>query len=161
MRVVPHDRLRRLIQEAHARPRKRLNLNIHPELADPVQRLFNAITPGSYVRPHRHAAGRWELFVILQGRAVVLCFDGGGTVTGRAELSPGGPHVAVEIGGATWHTVAALDRETLLLEVKPGPYHPIHDKDFAPWAPAEGEEGADALERRYRTARVGDRLTAG
>jgi len=158
MQIFTRDRLRGLLSVAHRRPRRRINLNIHPELADPVQRLFNAIAPGSYIRPHRHDPGRWELFVALGGRAVVLCFDDSGTVTERAEISPDGPALAVEIGGGVWHTVAALGGDTLLLEVKPGPYHPLRDKDFAPWAPAEAEEGAAALERRYRTARVGERL---
>ncbi len=28
--------------------------------------------------------------------------------------------------------------ETVLFEVKPGPFDPKTDKEFAPWAPAEG-----------------------
>jgi hypothetical protein len=29
-------------------------------------------------------------------------------------------------------------------EVKPGPYSAANDKDFAPWAPMEGDAGAGA-----------------
>ena len=160
MRTFSRQRLDDLLEQAARRPRRRLNLNLHPELTDPVQRLFNAIAPGSYVRPHRHDPSRWELFVVFSGRAVVLSFDDDGIVTGRAELSPDGPELAVEIAGGVGHTVAALGEETLLLEVKPGPYHALSDKDFAPWAPAEDEPASATLERRYRTAQVGERLTA-
>jgi len=133
-----------------------MNLNVHPELADPVQRLFNALEPGSYVRPHRHAPGRWELFLILRGRAVVLELEDGGRVAARCELGPGGPCLAVELEGGVWHTVAALEPGTLLFEVKPGPYTPLDDKDFAPWAPPEGEPAAAALEEWFRRARPGE-----
>ncbi len=158
MKVFPVNRLTRLALEAREHERGRVNLNIHEDLADPVQRFFNAMEPGTYVRPHRHAPGRWELFVALMGRAVVLSFDQVGAVTARTEISPEGPAAAVEIEGGAWHTVAALAAGTVVLEVKPGPYHPIEDKDFAPWAPPEGKPGTAAVERWYHTADVHQRL---
>ena len=54
-------------------PRLRANHNIHPVLEDPVQRFFNAMQPGTYVRPHRHSTPpRWELFVVLRGALALL-----------------------------------------------------------------------------------------
>ena len=48
-----------------------------------------------------------------------------------------------------------LEPDTVVFEVKPGPYQPTSDKDFAPWAPAEGGPDAPAyladLEARFRT----------
>ena len=40
-----------LSAEAIRLPRRRKNLNVHPVLEDPVQRLFNALEPGTYARP--------------------------------------------------------------------------------------------------------------
>ena len=62
-----------LSARAAASPRRRANHNLHPELADPVQRFLNAMEPGTYVRPHRHMAPepKWELFVVLDGEVVV------------------------------------------------------------------------------------------
>ncbi len=156
MRTFAEDVVGNLQEAARSRERLRLNLNVHPRLDDPVQRLFNAMEPGTYVRPHRHAPDRWELFLILRGRAAVLEMDDHGTVTGRCDLAPAGASVAVEIPGGSWHTVVALDGGTLLFEVKPGPYAPLTDKDFAPWAPPEGAPGAAAFEVWLRRARVGD-----
>jgi len=134
------EALDELVRRAARSRRGRLNHNLHPTLEDPVQRFFNCLEPGSYVRPHRHTAPpRWETFVGLRGRAVVLEFDDVGRVTARCEISPEGPAVAVEIAGETWHTVAALRPGTTLFELKPGPYSPVADKDFAGWAPAEGD----------------------
>lgn len=152
MRIISADELAGLAARAGTATRGRTNLKLHPELSDPVQRFFNAISPGSYVRPHRHGAGRWETFVGIRGRAVMLTFDDGGTVLERAELAPAGPAVAAEVAGGVWHTVVALEEGTVLLELKPGPYHPIADKDFARWAPAEGDPGAAAALARWLAA---------
>ena len=45
-----------------------------------------------------------------------------------------------------YHTLAALKPDTVIYEVKAGPYKDSIDKSFAPWAPAEGTvEGQDYL----------------
>jgi cupin fold WbuC family metalloprotein len=137
--------------------RKRTHYNLHPELDDPVQRLVIAIEPGSYIRPHRHPEkGKWELFIVLKGAAVMLVFDEKGQVTDRLELSENGPNHAVEVPDLAWHTLAALEPGTILMEIKPGPYAPLADKDFASWAPAEGDEQAALFEERFRKCEVGE-----
>ena len=154
---IDDETLRKLREGAAASPRRRTHLNLHQTLEDPVQRFLNAIEPGSYVRPHRHHSPlRWELFTALSGRAAVLVFDEEGMVLERVEITAGGPVHAVEIPPGAWHTVAALESGTVLFEFKHGPYTPVTDKDFAPWAPAEGESGWQALERWFHTARIGD-----
>ena len=42
-----------------------------------------------------------------------------------------------DIRPGVWHTIFALVPDTVIFEVKPGPYSPAGDKDFAPWAPQE------------------------
>lgn len=162
MRVLTQAELAALSTAAAAVPRRRRNLNLHPVLEDPVQRFFNALEPGTYVRPHRHPRDDgWELFVILAGRALALTFDDAGRVLARAEMGPEAPAWGIEVPGRTWHALAALVPGTLALEVKRGPYAPLGDKDFAPWAPEEGEPGAADLERWYRRAAPGDRFSPG
>lgn len=156
MNCIDIARITNLIAEAAASARGRANLNLHPTLADPYHRFFNALCQGTYIRPHRHEAGRWETFVILSGSAVILTFDEGGTVLRRAELSPAGPQIAVEIPGSEWHTVAAIGADALLLELKPGPYQALSDKDFAAWAPQERDPLSALVELWFRTARPGD-----
>ena len=43
----------------------------------------------------------------------------------------------VEIPVGTWHSLIALEEDTLVYEVKDGPYSPEDDKNFAVWAPKE------------------------
>ena len=50
----------------------------------------------------------------------------------------------MEAPPAVWHTVIALRKDSVLLEVKAAPFNPGQPKDLAPWAPAEGT--VDALD---------------
>ena len=59
VKFITDETLTSLTQQAKQSPRLRMNYNFHSELEDPVQRLCNAMEPGTYVRPHRHAQ-RWE-----------------------------------------------------------------------------------------------------
>ena len=45
LKLYGADTLRGLSAEAARSPRRRKNLNVHPVLEDPVQRLFNALEP--------------------------------------------------------------------------------------------------------------------
>ena len=45
------------------------------------------------------------------------------------------------IPAASWHTVIALEENSILLEMKDGPFHFETAKDFAPWASEEGSKG--------------------
>ena len=129
-----------LIAAARLAPRRRLNRNLHRSFDDPIQRLLNAGEPDSYVRPHRHAATRWELFAVLRGRIDAVLFADDGTVAQRIALeTPGG---MIELPGRTWHSVVFVESGSVALEVKPGPYNAASDKEFAAWAPPEDGSAA-------------------
>ena len=145
----------KLFHAARSRERLRMNYNIHPELSDPVQRLFNAMQPLSYVQPHRHiGSDAWEVFVLVQGEGVALTFDEDGVVTHRAHLRVDGARM-VEIPTSTYHTVLALAEDTLFFEIKRGPYDPNKAKDFASWAPMENEAGSQKYALWMQKAAVG------
>lgn len=146
-----------LSAEAARSPRRRKNLNVHPVLEDPVQRLFNALEPGTYARPHRHARDNgWELMVVVRGAFAVLHFDENGRILARVDLRAGAGDCAVEIPARAWHSVVSLAPGTIMFEVKPGPYQPIDDKDFAAWAPPEGDPRARDWVRWFETAKSED-----
>jgi cupin fold WbuC family metalloprotein len=148
--VTPLD-LAALCRAAAASPRRRLNLNLHVDYADPCQRLFNAVEPDSYLRPHRHTEpAKPECFVAIRGRFHLLIFDAAGTVSERIELAPSGPVTAADVPPGVWHGVVALEPGSIFFETKPGPYEPLTDKDFAPWAPPEGSPVAAAYLERLR-----------
>lgn len=156
MKRLDDTRLAALSGEAANAPRRRMNLNLHDGPDATVHRFCNAIEPDSYIRPHRHPeAGKWELLIALRGRVSVLVFDEDGRVQAREPLSADGPNRVLELPPATWHTLVAEQPGTAVFEVKQGPYFPTGDKDFAPWAPAEGEPGCARCLDWFRQAQPG------
>lgn len=148
MKIFSADYLNELTAKARGNPRKRQHLNIHESYRDPCQRLFNAIEPGSYIRPHRHAIDlRDELLVAVRGSMALVTFDEQGKLTEvvRFGVYRNGEVLAIgaEVSADTWHTVIALEPGCVLLEVKAGPFDPNQPKDLAVWAPDEGTEAAN------------------
>jgi cupin fold WbuC family metalloprotein len=147
MRVFDFQYLVDLSAQAEASPRKRQHRNIHQSHQEPCQRLFNAIEPNSYIRPHRHAADpRDELLIAIRGLMALVTFDDQGNVLaslrfGSEKYSPEAA-LGAEVPENTWHTVIALQPGCILLEVKSGPFEENNAKELAPWAPEEGSESA-------------------
>ena len=94
--------------------------------------------------------------VVVRGAFSVLHFDDAGRVLARADLHAGDGDCAVEIPAHAWHSVVSLAPGTILFEIKPGPYSPIEDKEFAAWAPPEGDPLAPGWVRWFEAAKPGD-----
>jgi cupin fold WbuC family metalloprotein len=154
--IIASQTITDLVSRAAASTRKRTNLNLHTELSDPTNRFLNAGLSGTYVQPHRHRLGRWELLTAIRGRLDFVIFTSDGMVIERIALSPGGSSLA-EIPGGVWHSVVFHAPAAVALEVKPGPYEPELDKEFATWAPPEGDPAAAAFAQWLETAVPGER----
>ena len=155
MKIYTSDYLIALSERALGNKRMRQHQNIHKDFHEPCQRLFNAIEPGSYIRPHRHVSvPRDELLVALRGLMALVTFDDGGQVQRivrfGSEKYGSGLAIGVEIGPQTWHTVIALEEGSILLEVKAGPFDPAQPKDLAQWAPSEGSSEAQTYVNQLR-----------
>jgi len=156
VRFVTAGMLDRLSEKAARLSRGRTNHNFH-ELDDPYQRMLNVIEPGSYVRPHRHRQPpKSESFVVVRGEIAFFVFDDAGTVLEARCVGPQTGTPLVDLRPGVWHALAALRPGTVLFEGKNGPYDPRTDKEFAPWAPAEGEPGAGEYLRGLLTRLEGE-----
>ena len=131
--------------KARASARLRMNHNFHLSEAEPANRLLNAVEPGSYVTPHRHLdPAKDETFVVVRGRFGLVCFDESGAVTLAQVLEPNGEVVGANVPHGTFHTLLSIAPGSVFFEAKAGPYVKTSDKDWAPWAPREGDPGAAA-----------------
>lgn len=141
MAKVDEDLLQTKIKDALNNSRKREIHNFHDQDSDNLQRMLNTIAPGSYVRPHWHLnPPKSESFVVLKGSIGFVVFEDDGAVKKENCIvvdSKKGIY-AVNIRPGVYHTFFALEEETVVFEVKPGPYDPNADKGYADWAPAEG-----------------------
>ena len=140
MQLIDNALLRTLTEAADDAPRRRVHHLLHASHDDPVQRLLIAMQPGTYVPPHRHTAPpKWELLLVLKGAAAWLGFDDTGRVTGRHEAGAHRGAKGLEYPSGVWHALVCLAADTVLFEVKQGPFTPTQPHDLAPWAPAEGD----------------------
>lgn len=135
-----------LVEDARTSARRRKNHNFHTVMTDPLQRMLHALEPGTYVRPHKHEnPDKREAFVILRGRVAAIEYTADGEIADYIVLDPHTGNFGVEFAERSWHSLIALESGSVLYEVKDGPWDPIDDKNFATWAPKEGEEGCAAF----------------
>lgn len=151
---ISTDNLAALVARAQNTDRRRHNLNIHASPNDPINRLLNAVEPGSYVRPHRHP-DKVETLVAVAGCFELLFFDYNGRLSRRSALGGNGA-VLIEYSPNTWHSLIALQSGSVFFEVKAGPYLPVKSDDYLPGWPLEQSSGVPlALDWLHRAA-VGD-----
>jgi cupin fold WbuC family metalloprotein len=146
------------LERARSSPRRRMNANLHTGPEDNPHRFLNVFLRGTYVTPHRHEdPPKSETFLVLRGRVAAFVFDDAGAIARVEHL--GDPQqralpCAIDLAPGLWHSIVATSDEALCFEVKPGPWDPATDKEFARWAPREGEDGWRAylagLEARAR-----------
>jgi len=148
--------------EARQHPRLRLNHNFHQE-QDHVQRFLNVLQPGTYVRPHRHrrngSGTGFECFLVLQGAIGLLLFNSEREIQQQLHLSARGPTHGIEIAEDQFHTLVALEADSVIFELKQGPYQPAQDIDFLIGFPQEGTTEAAMQESQWRDLLSGSGLT--
>ena len=121
-----------LLEASRQSPRLRMIQPIQRNESAPVQRLLNAMQPGTYVHPHRHnGEGASESVVVLQGELGFVVFDEEGAVEHSYFLSAGS---MLDIEPGVWHSMVCLAPDTVIAEFKKGPYDAKLDKCFASWA---------------------------
>ena len=146
MKIINEQLLNETTERAKQSPRLRMNYNCHEKLDDPVNRLINAMEPGTYLRPHRHLdPDKDEIFLLLRGKVIVFLFDADGNVTEKLILDPKAGTYGAEIKAGVWHGLLVLESGSVVYEIKQGPFAPLSPENFAPWSPAaEDTEGCRA-----------------
>ena len=104
------------------------------------------LQPGTNVRPHRHVCDKpeigFECFLLLQGAIGLLVMDSSGLIIQQERLEANGPLRGIELAENQFHTLVALEPNTVMFELKQGPYQPTEDKDFLRSFHLEGFEEA-------------------
>jgi len=141
IQLLDSNLTRALIERAQRSPRLRTNHNFHASMEENPHRFLNVMVRGTYIAPHRHLdPPKAESFLVLEGELAFFTFDDSGAVATTHIL--GRDPLGIDIIPGVWHTLAVLTPHAVCYEVKPGPYSAANDKDFANWAPREGDPGA-------------------
>jgi cupin fold WbuC family metalloprotein len=165
MKIFSRQYFEDLLGTASQSHRLRAHANVHRSYSEQCQKLFNTIMPNSYIRPHRHSLDpKEECLIAIKGLFGLIIFTDEGlmesvTVFGSEKYSeklflPFG----LELPAEAWHTVISLADDSVLFEVKNGPFKPGIAKEFAPWAPAEDDEEAQEYLNELKQ-RVYDQLS--
>lgn len=129
--------------EARLSPRLRKNHNFHHSEDEPVNRLINVMHRGTYLPVHRHSwPDRSESCIVLRGRVGVTFYDDEGNLTDSRLVGPSCDCVGYDIDAGVWHGLVVLEDDTVLFEVKQGPYAPISAENIASWSPAADDTSA-------------------
>ena len=142
---ISKDFLEGAIAVSHSSPRKRVIQPFHKDESATLQRMLNAVQPGSYIAPHRHLdPPKAESWIVVRGALAFFTFDDAGAIEQCLEVRAGGDVFGVDLEPGVYHTFYALEPDTVVFEVKNGPYSPDNDKAFPTWAPREGSPDAPA-----------------
>lgn len=145
IQLINQDLIETLLNGAEESPRRRINHNFHPSLADNPHRFLNVMLRDSYFTPHRHLnPPKSETFVVLAGTLAFFIFNEDGSIQACHILGDDSLNRGIDIAPGLWHCLAVLSETCVCFEVKPGPYEQQTDKEFAPWAPQEGDQACAA-----------------
>ena len=106
-----------------------MNYNLHESFEDVVQRMFNALEPGTVVPIARHPYSS-ETLIMLRGRLRVLIYDDHKEIIEDVIISPNSDYIGYHIPKGTWHQVESLEHGTICFETREGPYVPVSEEDI-------------------------------
>ncbi len=122
MQIIDDTLLGEVCAQAQASPRLRMNYNFHTDLNDKCQRLLNAMEPGTVMPIHHHKVA--EMYIVIKGKLEVQSFDDDGKVLERIVLAPAEGRYGIQIPPNTWHSLIVKEKDTVIFEVKEGPFIP-------------------------------------
>lgn len=129
MKLIDKNLLDSVTEEAKQSPRLRMNYNLHQDLGDKVQRLLNAMEPGTILPIHRHPHTD-ETYFILRGKLDVHAYNNEKELIATYRLDPKEGKYGISMPAGSWHNVEVLESGTVIFELKEGPYTPLEEDDI-------------------------------
>ena len=119
--IIDTELLDKVAEQAKASPRLRMNYNFHQSLDELCHRFLNAVEPGTEVPIHKHPT-KDETFVILRGKVRVTTHRGDGSIIEDYVLCAEEGRYGVNIPKGMWHTIEAMEADSVIFECKEGPF---------------------------------------
>ncbi len=142
--LIENSLIETAVELSKQSPRKRIISPLHKSDSDTLHRMFNVVQPGSYIRPHSHETDqKAESILVLRGGICFVTFDDKGNIQSHKKLYANSDVFGVDLEPTVIHSFYALEEDTVVFEVKPGPYIKKQDKGFANWSPEENTPEAE------------------
>jgi cupin fold WbuC family metalloprotein len=116
-------------EQARNNKRLRMNFNFHSSPEAKSQRLLNAIEMGSVIPVHRHTHTA-ETYILLRGIMRVFFHNEEGEVIESFDLDPLKGNYGIDIPQGQWHSLEVISSDTVIFEVKDGPYEQLSAEDI-------------------------------
>lgn len=116
-------------EDAKSSPRLRMNYNLHESFEDSVQRMFNALEPGTVVPIARHPYSS-ETLIMIRGKLRVLIYNENKEIIEDVIIAPNTENIGYHIPKGIWHKVESLESGTVCFETREGPYAPVAPEDI-------------------------------
>lgn len=129
MKIIDEHLLNIISEKATENNRLRKNFNLHESLDESVQRLLNALEPGTVLPVHRHKTTD-ETYIVLRGKLNVKIYNDQAELINVLVLDPLDGKYGVSISANEWHTIEVIEKGTVIFEVKTGPYQPLDEDDI-------------------------------
>ena len=126
---INNELLDQVSAAAKSSERLRMNHNFHDSMDSKAQRLLNALEPGTILPIHRHPHTA-ETYLLLRGKIRVMFYDDVKNETSSFDLDPLNGEYGVHIPAGQWHTLEVLESDSVIFEVKDGPYTPLSNSDL-------------------------------
>lgn len=118
-----------LTVQAKANPRLRQAYDLRTSPNDNLQRMLNALEPGTTMPIHRHR-NTSETMVMVRGALIERFFNDDGTLAQEFEMRAGGECPVVQIEAGQWHSLEVLESGTIIFEAKDGRYEQLGEEDI-------------------------------
>lgn len=129
MELINSELLNSVSAKAKESTRLRMNYNFHENNESKSQRLLNALEMGTELPIHRHRHTA-ETYVLLRGKLKVLFYNDNCELTETALLDPLKGNYGIDIPAGQFHTIEILENDSVIFEVKDGPYTPLEEQDI-------------------------------
>lgn len=127
--LLKEDIITLVTQQAQASTRLRMNYNLHESFEDSVQRMFQALEPGTEIPIARHPYSS-ETLIMLRGKLRVLIYDDNKNIIEDVVIAPNTENIGYHITKGTWHKVESVESGTVCFETREGPYAPVAEEDI-------------------------------
>ena len=121
MKIIDDKLLNSVTEQAKESPRLRMNYNFHHSLDEKCHRFLNAVEPGTMVEIHRHPT-KDETFILLRGKVRVTTHNDDGSIIEDVVLCAEEGRYGVNIPKGVWHTIEAMESDSVIFECKEGPF---------------------------------------
>ena len=127
--LLKDEILDELTKAAKISARLRMNYNIHVSFNDAVQRMFNALEPGTEIPIARHKTCS-ETLILLRGKLRINIYNDNKDVIESYILDNDIGNIGYHIEKDRWHKVESLESGTVVFETREGPYVPLSNEDI-------------------------------